>query len=146
MKYKGIVILLVTIFICIGTVPLLSGCAPKDPAAIATKVAEEWAENNIDSVAKSIAGLSADRSALFEKIVEMAIEKKIKERLSWEISTPRKISEDRYEVIVTAHAPIDMALMGTYKASVNHILTIDTENEMVLDAELDPGSFAFKKQ
>ena len=146
MKHKGIVILLVTIFVCIGAIPLLSGCAPKDPADIATKVAEEWTENNIDSVSKSIAGMSSERSVLFEKVVEMAIEKEIKDRLSWEFSTPRKISEDRYEVIVTAYAPIDLAIMGVHKASVNHILTIDTENELVLNAELDPGSFAFKKQ
>jgi hypothetical protein len=39
-----------------------------------------------------------------------------------------------------------MAIMGIYKASVDHILTIDTENELVLDAELDPGSFSFDKQ
>jgi hypothetical protein len=146
MKHKGIVILLVTIFVCIGAIPLLSGCAPKDPADIAAKVAEEWAENNVDSVSKSIAGLSANKSALFEKIVAMAIEKQIKDRLSWEFSTPRKISESRYEVIVTAYTSIDMAIMGTQKVSVDHILTIDTEKELVLNAELDPGSFSFKKQ
>jgi hypothetical protein len=146
MKYRTILIWLLIAFISVGAIPLLSACAPKDPAEIATKVAEEWTENNVDSMSKSIAGLSADRSALFEKIVEMAIEKEIKERLAWEISTPRKISEDRYEVIVTAYAPIDMAIMGVHRASVDHILTIDTENELVLDAELDPGSFALEKQ
>jgi hypothetical protein len=88
--------------------------------------------------------MSADRSALFEKIVAMAIEKQIKDRLSWEFSTPRKISEGRYEVIATAYTSIDMAIMGTQKVSVDHILTIDTENELVLNAELDPGSFSFK--
>ena len=145
MKHKGIVICLITLFVCIVAIPLFSGCT-KDPADIATKVAEEWTENNVDNMSKSIAGLSADRSALFEKIVAMAIEKEIKERLSWEISTPRKLSEDRYEVIVTAYAPVDMAIMGVHRASVDHILTIDTEKELVLDAKLDPNSFDFKKQ
>lgn len=146
MKYKKTIFTTIFSLIIIGAMIMLPGCAGKDPSVIAGEVAREWAADNIDSVSKSIAGLIANDSPLFKTVIAKTIEKDINERIAWKFSEPRKVAEDRYEVVATAYADIDLSIMGMYTVSVDYNLTIDTENKQIVTADMDPGSFALTKQ
>ncbi|HEX75748.1 MAG TPA: hypothetical protein G4O12_04105 [Dehalococcoidia bacterium] len=146
MNHKGKFIQITYILVFIGVISIFFCCAQKDPAVIASEVAEGWVVNNVDSVSKSIAGLVVNESPLFEKVVAMTIEKEISQRIAWEYSKPQKIAEDRYEVVTTAYTGIALPLLGNYKVSVNYNLIIDTKNKQVLDADIDVSSFALSKQ
>ena len=146
MNQKGKIIGFTSVFLFIMIICLFCCCAPKDPADIARKVAEEWASNNVDDVSRSVAGLIVDSSPLFEKAVAMAIEKAINQRIAWEYSHPKKLAEERYEVVTTAYAEIEFPLLGSYRVSVNYDLEIDTRQKQVISADMDVGSFALRKQ
>ena len=146
MNYKGKFTQIAYILVFIGVISVFFSCAQKDPAVIATEVAEEWVANNVDNMSESITGLVVSENPLFEKIAAMTIEKEIGQRIDWKYSRPQKIEENRYEVVVTAYTEIALPLLGNYKVSVNYDLIIDTENEQVLDADMDASSFALSKQ
>jgi hypothetical protein len=141
-KNKKALFTIVLSLLVIGTAIMLPGCAKKDPAVIAAEVAREWASGNIDNVSKNIAEQVASDSPIFKTIVAKTIEKDINSKLNWKYSEPRKIGEDRYEVVATAYTDIDLAIMGMYTASIDYDLTIDTKNKKVITADMDPGSFA----
>jgi hypothetical protein len=146
MKYKGTIFTTIISLIVIGAVIMLPGCAGKDPSVIAVEVSREWAANNVDSVSKSIASLIAKDSPIFKTIVAKTIEKDINDRLAWKFSEPRKVTEDLYEVVATAYTEIDLSILGTYLASIDYNLTIDTKNKVVITADIDPSSFSLTRQ
>jgi hypothetical protein len=144
-KHKKTIFTIIISLIVITAVIMLSGCAGKDPSVIAVEVSREWAADNVDSVSKSIAGLVANNSPLFKTIVAKTIEKNINDRLAWKFSDPRKVAEDRYEVVATAYTDIDLSIVGSYTTSIDYNLTIDTKNKEVVTADMDPGSFTMTK-
>lgn len=146
MKYKGTIFTTIILLIVIVTVIMLPGCAGKDPSVIASEVAREWAADNVDSVSKNIASLIAKDSPIFKTIVAKTIEKDINDRLAWKFSEPRKTAEDRYEVVATAYTEIDLSIVGTYLASIDYDLTIDTKNKIVITADMEPSSFSLTRQ
>ncbi len=142
MKNKKALSIIILLLVITGITIVLPGCAKKDPAVIAAEVAREWASGNIGNVSKNIAEQVASDSPIFKTIVAKTIEKDINAKLNWKYSQPRKVAEDRYEVVATAYTDIDLSLMGMYTASIDYDLTIDTKNKEVITADMDPGSFA----
>lgn len=130
----------------IGVIVILVCCAPKDPVAIASKVAEDWAANNVDDVSKNIAGLVINNNPLLQTVVGATIANEINQRIKWEFLYPEKIEENQYVVIATAYAVVELPLLGNYKLSVNYNLEIDTKNKKVMNFTIDAGSFAMQKQ
>jgi len=120
-------------------------CAPKDPAVIASEVAEEWTSTNVDSVSKNIANLVANDNPLVEKAIALSIANKINDRISWEYSPPQKLAEEQYAVVATAYSEIELPLLGNYRVSVNYNLEIDTKLKQVMAANMDASSFAIRK-
>jgi hypothetical protein len=146
MSSKGIIIRFTYIILFITVVSVLCCCAPKDPAEIANKLAQEWASNNVDSVSSSIANLVANNNPLVEKAITMVIAKEINQRIAWEYSQPQKLAEQQYKVVATASSAIELPLLGSYKVSVNYNLEIDIKQKQVTSANIDAGSFAMRKQ
>ena len=146
MNHKGKIIRITSVFLFITVLSIFYSCAPKNPADIASKVAEEWASSNVDDVSRSIAGLIVNSNPLVEAAVGMAIAKEINQRIAWEYSHPQKLAEERYEVVTTAYAEIELPLLGRYKVSVNYNLEIDTKHKQVIGADVDVSSFALRKQ
>ena len=137
-------IILVLLFL--SMISVLLACTPKDPAVIATQVAEEWSADHIKNVSKSIVDLISGDNPLVEMAVAMAIEKQINQKIAWKYSEPRKSGEDQYEVIATAYSSIDMALFGNYEISLNYDLKIDTKQKQVITADMDPNSFVLSNK
>jgi len=133
--------LLISIIICMSC-----NCSPVDPAEIASKVAREWTANNIDVVSKGIAGQVVSNNPILETTVAIVISNEIKQRIVWEYSPPNKLDENRYGVVATAFTPVEIPLLGNYKASLNYNLEIDTKEKRVINADIDAGSFAMTKQ
>ena len=146
MNHNGKIIQITSILLCIILASIFCRCAPKDQANIASKLAQDWASNNVDSVSKSIASLVVNNNPLLQTVIGTAITKEINQRIAWEYSHPRKLAEERYEVIATAYAVIELPLLGSYKISVNYNLEIDTKNKKIISSNIDAGSFAMKKQ
>jgi len=146
MNHKGETIQVTSVFLCIIVTSMFCCCcAPKDPASIASKVAEEWASNNVDGVSRSIAGLVANSNPLIETAIAMTIAKRINQRIAWEYSPPHKLAEDRYEVVTTAYSEIELPLLGSYRVSLNYNLEIDTDLKQVIGTNMDASSFAMSK-
>jgi hypothetical protein len=146
MNHKGKIVQLTSVFLFITVISIFFCCAPKDPAAIASKVAEDWASNNVNDVSKSIAGLVVNNNPLLQTVVGTAITNEINQRIKWEFSYPQKIEEDQYTVIATAYAIIGLPLFGSYILSVNYNLAVDAKNKKVISSNIDAGSFAMQKQ
>jgi hypothetical protein len=146
MTHKSKFIQINYIFLLITLISIFFGCAPKDPAAIASKVAVEWSANNIDVISKSIAGLIINDNPLIGTAITMGISKEINQRIAWEYATPRKLAEDKYGVVTTAYTEIELPLLGKYKVSVNYNLEIDTKEKRIISADMDASSFAMIKQ
>lgn len=142
---KRNIIQLTCIFLIVTVVSTCFSCAPKNPATIASRVAEDWASSNVDGVSKSIAGLIANNNPLIEMAVSKTISQQINQRIAWEYSLPEKLAEERYKVVATAYSVIELPLLGNYRVSVNHNLEIDTRQKKVIDAEMDAGSFAIRE-
>ena len=145
MNYKAKIVKITSIFLIITIICTFFYCA-KDPVDIARKVAEEWASNNVNDISNNIAGLVVNDNPLIEAAVSMTISKQINQKVFWEYSTPRKLAEDRYEVVATAYSEIEMPLLGIHRVSVNYNLEIDTKQKQVLSADIDASSFALRKQ
>jgi len=146
MNHRRKIIQITAVFLFITVISMFFCCAPKDPAVIASKVAEEWTANNVDGVSRGIASLVANSNPLVKTAIAMAIEKQINQRIAWEYSHPQKLAEEQYEVITTAYTEIELPLLGNYKVSVNYNLEIDTKHKQVTDANMDVSSFAMRKQ
>ncbi|RPJ63130.1 MAG: hypothetical protein EHM12_03055 [Dehalococcoidia bacterium] len=124
---------------------MFCSCSPVDPAEIASKIAREWTANNIDVVSKGIAGQVVSNNPLLETTVAVVISNEIKQRIVWEYSHPNKLDENRYGVVATASTPVEIPLLGNYKASLNYNLEIDTKEKRVRNADIDASSFAMTK-
>jgi hypothetical protein len=135
-----------SIFLFITVIGVLCCCAPRDPAVTAGEVAREWAKNNAGEISKSISTLVADNNPLAAAAISMVISKEINQRIAYEYSVPRKLAEDRYQVLTTAYAVIEIPVLGKFKVSVNYNLEIDTRQKKVLSANIDPGSFSMQQQ
>ena len=146
MNHKRKFIQITSVLLFISVISIFFCCAPKDPAVIASKVAEEWTSNNVDGVSRSIANLVTNSNPLVETAIAMAIEKEINQRIAWEYSHPQKLAEERYEVITTAYTEIELPLLGSYRVSLNYNLEIDTKHKQVIDAKMDVSSFAMRRQ
>jgi len=146
MKYRMIILRVVSVLILASLVFKCFGCAPEDPSVIAGKVAKEWANNNVDSVSESIIDLVAQGNPVAQMAMSVTVKNEIKRRIVWEYSTPVKLGEERYKVIATAYTVIDLPVLGSYKASLNYNLEIDTEHRQVISADMNPSSFALSKQ
>ena len=146
MKYRMRILQVVSVLVLASLVSICFGCVPEDPSVVAGKVAKEWADNNVDSVSESIIDLVAQGNPVAQMAMSVTVKNEIKRRIAWEYSTPRKLAEDRYEVIATAYTVIDLPVLGSYKASLNYNLEIDTAHRQVISADMDPRSFAFSEQ
>jgi hypothetical protein len=145
MKHRRQIVQIAYSLLLTGVMSILFCCAPQDPAVIASKVAQEWASNNVDGVSRSIAGLVDNSNPLIERAVSMTIAKQINQRIAWEYSPPEKLAEERYEVVATAYSEVELPLLGNYRVSVNYTLEIDTKLKQVIDANMEVSSFAIKK-
>ena len=143
---KRTVIQISAAFIILIVLSMLYCCAPKDPADTAGEIAREWAKNNVEDISKNISVLVAENNPIAAAAISMVVSSEINKRIEYEYSAPLKLAEDRYEVITTAYADFDIPVLGTYRASVNYNLEIDTKQKQVTAANLDPGSFAMHQQ
>ena len=134
------------VFLFIAIVSIFCCCAPKDPADIASKLAQDWASSNINSISRSIAGLVSKNNPLIETAVTMAIDNQINKKIVWVYSEPQKLAEGHYSVMATAYSPIELHLLGNYRISINYKLEIDTKLEKVIAANIDAGYFAMTNQ
>jgi len=146
MKHKEKIVQITYVLLLIGVISIFSGCAPKDPAAIALKVAQEWSANNVDEVAENIAGLVAKDNPVIKMATTMAIEQEISKRIAWEFSNPQKIGEEQYGVVATAYTVISVPVLGNYKVSVDYNLEIDTKEKQVIESDMDASTFSLVKQ
>jgi hypothetical protein len=130
----------------VGVLCIVAGCAPKDPAAVALKVAQEWSADNVDQVVGNLAGLVAKDNPIAKMAASMAIKQEIGKRIAWEFSNPQKIGEEQYGVVATAYTVISVPVLGDYKISVNYNLEIDTKIKQVVAANMDASTFSLVKR
>ena len=146
MKQREKIVHLASVLLFIGVVSIFFGCAPKDPAAVALKVAQEWSADNVDEVAGNVADLVAKDNPLAKMAASTAIKQEISKRIDWEFSNPQKIGENQYGVVATAFTVISVPVLGDYKMSVDYNLEIDTKEKQVIKADMDASTFSLVKQ
>jgi hypothetical protein len=146
MNHGRIIIRITRIIFTIIVISVLCCCAPKDPAEIASKLAQEWTSNNVGSVSNNIVSLLVNNNPPVEKAITMVIADEINNRITWECSQPQKLDEERYNVVATISSLIELPVLGSYKLSVNYNLDIDTKQKKVTNAAIDASSFAMRKQ
>ena len=129
----------------------------EDRARIATEVANEWVEDNIDNTSDAIAealtlapalGDFLDAVPIAKTLVANAVADQIRENLDWTFSTPSPQDEIMYRVTATAglDVEIDPPILAarTYTVSLPFRLLIDTDARTVQEWSADFGVAAVR--
>ena len=125
----------------------------EDRAAIATGVANEWVEDNIDNVSEAIAealtlapvlGDFLDAVPAAKALVADAVADQVRDKIDWTFSMPSPQGEVMYRVTATAglDVEIDPPILAarTYTVSLPFRLLIDTDARTVQEWSADFGS------
>ena len=119
-----------------------AGCGDgEDREVIAADVAREWVGSNTKLISDAAVELIvADKPALAH-VIGAVVADQARDQLSWTYSVPRKLSEDRYMVVATTAAGVEVNLptvgKKVYSVSVPFDLEIDTGTRTVLDWSVD---------
>lgn len=142
--------LLITLVAVLFTVPLTPGCSGNSPEDVALQAARDWSQESMNSIADEIGDSLAGDIPLLSKAASAAIEDQIRDGISWTFSTPVEKSERRYEVVATAHVPIEFTvpLFGDYAYDVrlDWILDVDIDKEEVVDSRMDLSSLEIQER
>jgi len=125
----------------------------EDRAQIATEVANEWVEDNIDNASEAIAealtlapilGDFLDAVPAAKALVADAVADQVRDNLDWTFSTPSPQDDVIYRVTATAglDVEIDPPILAarTYTVSLPFRLLIDTDARTVQQWSADFGS------
>lgn len=129
----------------------------EDRAQIATDVANEWVEDNIDNVSEAIAealtlapvlGDFLDAVPAAKALVADAVAEQVRDKIDWTFSKPSPQDDALY--LVTATAGLDVEIdppvlaARTYTVSLPFRLLIDTDARTVEDWSADFGAAAVR--
>ncbi len=126
------------------TLALACGSKPEDVAA---QVARDWTSSSMVTVSDTLVAAAVGDTPILKQVAASVINHQVRKNVKWDYSRPSKVSTDRYTVIATASAPIEikvLVLQQSYKLSAEFPLTVDTKNKKVLDWKL--GAFHFSKE
>ena len=131
-----------------GLAVLLLGCGSEDredKAAVARQIANQWILDNTEEVIADVVGAVRNAPAVSDQLdrlpsllvdtatnlLEDNIEQQVRERLSVELSSPSRSSDDFYVVTATLELQIavDLPVVGqqSYSAKIPFDLTVDVE-------------------
>ncbi len=129
----------------------------EDRAAIATEVANEWVQDNIDNVSEAIAealtlapalGDFLDAVPAAKALVADAVADQIRDKIDWTFSTPSPQDDIIYWVTATAGLGIEIdppvLAARTYTVSLPFQLLIDTDARAVQEWSADLGAAAVR--
>ena len=119
---------------------ILAGCGGgESKEEIASRVAREWLKTNVQELVDEVVDLVIGEVPVVSQLASGILSGQILEKLdniAWQYSAPMRRSEDRYQVVATASAEIEieLPLIGTrvYKVSLPFNLDVDTEDESVV--------------
>lgn len=118
------------------------------PEDIAAQVAREWTRDSIDQVSGFIAQRAVGDIPLVKELAAGVISDQIRQRTVWTYSAPRRVGQNRYEVIATAAVPLEvkvLILQKKYAVSMDFKLNVDTKQKVVDNWAPDLGSFKFRE-
>lgn len=143
MKRKCIIGLAIVLMLFTAISLVIIGCQRTNHAEIATRIAEDWTSESVAYVSEEMALLIISDIPLVTDAFTSLIEGQITEHVAWSYSQPSKLSDNRYKVIPTAMSTIDVPMIGSYSVSADFLLTVDTEQEKVVNWGIDTNSFEF---
>jgi len=119
------------------------GISKEDPAEVAFELAREWTRSSINNVSHMLGLAVTEGTPVLDKVASSLIENQIKQKVEWTYSDPENSSEDKYRVIATGSAPLEVGLL-TIKwratASAEFELLIDTSVNELLWWKMVPKS------
>ena len=138
-------------------VTVVSCGSGEDRAQIATDVANEWVEENIDAVSDAFAevltvapvlGDFLDAVPAAKTLVAEAVAAQVRDKIDWTFSTPSARDDVIYRVTATASLDIEIdppiLAARTYTASLPFHLLIDTDVRAVQEWNADFGAAAVR--
>ena len=121
-----------------------AGFSKQDPKATAMEAAREWTRSSIDSVAQMLGLAVTEGTPVLQNAASSLIRNQIKQKVEWTYSEPGNLAEDRYRVIATGSAPLQIGLLThKWKATVSadFELLIDTMEKRLTKWKMVPQSF-----
>ena len=126
------------------------GCEAKpDPAILAQNLAEEYIDDNVDSISEDIAGLIYEQNPLLREIGGELIEDEIHQKVQWIYSPATSIGDETYKLVATGQVDVEVGVSiakVTVEVDIPIDLTIDVASERVVsDIDLKRARIDFSR-
>ena len=132
-------------------ISLAVGCGGgENQEDIATEVAKTWVDNSIENVSNAVVELVVGENPIVSQIAGDVLAGQVHDNVMWSYSTPKRESDEIYQVAVTASVTlsVQLPLLGTkaYVVSLPFILDVDTEAKTVVCWSSDVLSATVEEQ
>lgn len=138
------VVLVISLLVVGGLVAVLLAGGGTSPEAIARRVAEQWAQEQVDDLGRMISGAAGEISPLLGNTLANMVTDQIRKHVRWRYGEAYQVGADMYEIRVTAEIPLEfkIPLVGTQRVCFEGAatLTVDIKQRRVVNEYWDPSS------
>jgi hypothetical protein len=118
------------------------------PEEIAEQVARDWTSEQVNNISDTIARQVTGGIPGVQQLASGVISNQIRQHIGWGYATPTRLSQNSYEVVATASAPIEVRLLilnKKYRVSLGFKVIVNTKSRTVERWSPDLGSFRLQE-
>ncbi len=124
--------------------PGSGGSSAENPEEVALEVAKEWTLSSIDNLSHMLGMAVTEGTPMLQNVASSLIRNQIKQKVEWTYADPEHSAQDRYRLIATGSAPLEVGLLTlkwSSTASADFEMLIDIVEKRILESKMVPQSF-----